>query len=299
MAKFRWLYSFNLCLYVLLVIVPGAVFASVGNVLSVSGLPQLVLKADASAHGLGPGAAVDPGDAVTTDAQSTAKIHLIDETILDVHSQSHVIIPNIMDPTSARRTVLIEVQRGKIRARVNRELERTRGRFEIHTYAASLGVEGTDFFVEVAPPDRGGVTTTTITVFEGKVAVRGAKDRDNPAGAKLELTAGMRYTATAKIIGQALEQDAFRPQDIEMLDAPALQELSRQAKLENATFLQSVSVAGGFGLSTLNTIGINVAGDKLGPLHASSRTDALFKKRFRDDEFSTQSNLVNLTIGFP
>lgn len=276
--------------------------AAVGQVLSVRGQPILTPKINALNQALGPGKSVDAGDLVSTDQKSTAKIHLIDETILDVNILSKLIIPRILDPLSRERMVFIEVQRGKVRAKVNRELERSKGRFEIHTHAAYLGVEGTDFVVEVQPPDQQGRTSTTITVIEGQVTVRSEEDPNNPSARRVTLGPGMRFTATARVIGEAVQRDLFRTQDIQRLRDSALNEAVRRAKLDNETFLQSVSLSsgpGGFGFSTLHTLSQNVKSDQIDPLNGNAENNALFRKRFRDDEFSTHSNLVDITIGFP
>lgn len=273
--------------------------ASVGTTLSVNGRPQLTLKADASRLRLGPGRALDAGDKVDTDNESNAKIHLIDETILDVGPLSNVTLPRLVDPESATRQVLIDVERGRVRAKVNRELERSKGRFEIHSYAASLGVEGTDFVVEVAAPDREGRTRTTITVLEGVVAVRGARDRDNPAAVQLRLRAGERFTAYARLIGDAVEQDAFDANSVEKLNAASLEQFAKAARLDNETFLQAVSVANGFGSGTMGLLARTVEAEPATAGAATKSSDVLFRKRFRDDEFATHSNLVSLTIGFP
>lgn len=272
---------------------------AVGTTLSVSGRPQLTLKTDASRLRLGPGRPLDAGDKVDTDNESNAKIHLIDETILDVGPLSNVTLPRLVGPESATRQVLIDVERGRIRAKVNRELERSKGRFEIHSYAASLGVEGTDFVIEVAPPDREGRTRTTITVLEGIVAVRGARDRDNPAAVQLRLRAGERFTAYARLIGDAVEQDAFDTKAVERLNAAALDQFAKTARLDNETFLQAVSVANGFGAGTLGVLARAVETEPSAARATSKPADVLFRKRFRDDEFATHSNLVSLTIGFP
>ncbi len=276
--------------------------ASVGRVLSVKGIPSVTLKSDSTQQGLGPGFPLNSGDLVSTDNQSTAKIHLIDETILDVNVLSRLIIPRLISPESPQRQVLIQIERGKVRARVNRELERAKGRFEIHTQAAAMGVEGTDFVVEVFPPDSNNITRTTISVIEGQVAVRQARDRDNPTGAKLILTAGMTYTAVAKIVGEAIEQDAFRREDIKQLEQSAIDDVARAAKLNNEAFLQSISVAGGpggFGVSTLQIVNRHLAKDGIQGLKQEKADDTLFRKNFRDDQFNDRSNFVDLTIGFP
>lgn len=276
--------------------------ASVGSVLSVSGFPAVTLKSDASQLGLGPGFALNSGDLVSTDEKSTAKIHLIDETILDVNVLSRIVIPRLINPDSPQRQVLIQIERGKVRAKVTRELERSKGRFEIHTQAAAMGVEGTDFVVDASPAGADGIARTTVTVIEGQVALRMAKDRDNPEAPKLVLTAGMSYTAAAKIIGEAIEQDAFKPEDIKKLEQPALDEIARAAKLNNEAFLQAISVSqgpGGFGAATLHAMNRHVVKDALPPMQQKNDGDRLFRKNFRDDQFNDRSNFVNISIGFP
>jgi hypothetical protein len=276
-------------------------YASIGQVLSVRGTPSVTLKKNSNQMGLGPGFALNTGDLVRTDEVSTAKIHLIDETILDVHVLSSLVMPHLLRPDSRDREVLIQIERGKVRAKVNRELERSKGRFEIHTQAAAMGVEGTDFAIEVFPPDAGNMVRTTITVFEGQVAVRQAKDRDNPAARQLILTAGMTYTAVAKIIGEAIEQDAFRLEDVKKLEDSALGEVAKAAKLTNETFLNSISLGGGggFGLSTLQVVNRNLIKDGVVSVRSGKESENLFRKNFRDDEFNNRSNFVDLTIGFP
>ena len=288
-------------LVLMLFTVARPAFAAVGQVLSIKGVPSVTLKKDSAQLGLGPGFSLNAGDLVSTDEISTAKIHLIDETILDVNVLSRLVMPRLVAPDSRERQVLIQIERGKVRARVNRELERSKGRFEIHTQAAAMGVEGTDFVIEVFPPDAENVVRTTITVIEGQVAVRQAKDRENPAGAKLILTAGMTYTAVAQIIGEAIEQDAFRLEDVKKLERSAIDDVARAAKLNNETFLQSISLGGGggFGLSTLQAVNRNLIKDGVVSVKSGKGNENLFRKNFRDDQFNDRSNYVDLTIGFP
>ena len=272
-----------------------------GSVLSVEGKPVLTVKQTSSRLDLRPGLKVSAGDAIDTDHASKAKVYLIDETILDIHSDARVLIPRLIAPDSPQRRVLIEVERGKVRAKVNREVDRNKGRFEIHTYAATLGVEGTDFVVDVQPPDASGLTKTTIIVVEGQVAVRAAKDGDNANAAFITLPAGTRYTAVAKIIGETLEQDALNGDDIEKLKSSEWNELARLSRLDNESFVQAISLAGGagFGASTLAAVSAGVRADRIPAVRAASREEQLFRKRFRDDDLNSRSNLVKLTVGFP
>jgi hypothetical protein len=284
-------------------LVPAGVLASVGNVLSLQGAPTLRIKSTSSEKTANVGQPLDPGDLLKTDQSSTVKLHLIDETILDVGTLSTLLIPRLLDPNSPQRNVLIDVERGKIRAKINRELERAKGRFEIHTNAATLGVEGTDFVIEVTPADASGSVTTRVTVLEGQVAVRLARDADNPAAPHLTLLPGQQFLATARLVGEAIEQDAFREQDIKKLEKAELDDLAKSARLTNETFLQAITLSGsgpgGFGTSTLQAMNRSLRADALPSIRREKSGDALFQKRFRDDQFSENTNFVNLSIGFP
>lgn len=260
-------------------------FAAVGRTLSVTGQPTLTTRSS-EVKILGPGFPLNPYEDIATDDQSTAKLHFIDETILDVSAGSSFRIPNIVAPDSPQRKVQIEVTKGRIRANVNREIERAKGLFEVHTKAAILGVEGTDFVIDVPPVAEDGTTTTTITVLEGQVAVRSGRELNNPAARHITLTKGMTFTATAKLIGETIQQDEFDEKLIQKLDSASLNDVASKAQLTNKTFIHAVSLSGkaaGFGASTLQTMGASIGADPIKAIKKASGDGKqdIFSTRFQ------------------
>lgn len=284
------------------IVFPSFCKGAVGVTLSVAGQPILKPKGISVPRPLDPGSSLESGDLVTTDIKSTAKIHLIDQTILDVGIESVVKIPKLLEPNSPGRQVIIDVERGRIRAKINREIDRSRGRFEIHTKAAIMGVEGTDFVVDVQPNADEESVTTIISVIEGQVAVRSGKSGDDPNARQITLTQGMRYTATAKLLGDMIEQDELDEKLILRLDEANFKELAGKAQLTNKTFLHAVSLTGrtvGFANNTIKTLSQTLRVDNVKPVKKASAdnalTAALFTSRFRetiDNQISTPARVV-------
>jgi len=115
-------------------------------------------------------------DAVNTQANARARIALDDGSVLNVGSESSMIVKK--HDAGAQQTDL-ELTYGKLRTQAQK-IAKPKGEFNVRTPAGVAGVVGTDFFVEFD------ITTQTmnVLVFEGHVNVC------NLAGVCVDVKAG-------------------------------------------------------------------------------------------------------------
>ena len=133
------------------------------------------------------------GDSVRVLAYSRAAILLPDETILRLDQNTAVTFTPPEEEGQDDTPSLLELLKGAIHI-----ISRDPRRLKVLTPFAGAGIEGTEFLVEVTDEE------TSITVFEGKVAV-------STESGDVDLLAGQRATTRAGL--QPLTQVAVRPRD--------------------------------------------------------------------------------------
>ncbi len=107
------------------------------------------------------------GDTLRTEVGGRIRVGLMDGSILNVGSQSSLLIE--MHDAKAQRTQL-QLAYGRVRASVVR-ITQPNGAFEVRTPSAVAGVVGTRFFVRAMPD------FTDVLSLDGNVAVTGASGR--------------------------------------------------------------------------------------------------------------------------
>ena len=100
-------------------------------------------------------------DRLKTDPQGRLRVALRDGSSLSLGSDSELVVVQ-HDPSSQQTTLQLFL--GRIREKVTK-LTQPNSKFETNTPHASLGVIGTDFYVEVTP------NATTVVVYSGIVRV--------------------------------------------------------------------------------------------------------------------------------
>jgi hypothetical protein len=146
-------------------------------------------------------------DHLKTDTKGRLRVGLRDGSSLSLGSDSELVVVQ-HDPTSQQTS--LQLLLGRIRERVVK-LTQPNSKFETNTPHASLGVIGTDFYVEVTP------NTTTVIVYSGIVrvtplniaaAVPGSQSVDVGAGQSVTVTSnGILGTVTA--VSQAVIQTSI------------------------------------------------------------------------------------------
>ena len=121
---------------------------------------------------------VDWQDLVNTQASGRARIALDDGSVLNVGSDSSMIV--VKQDAGAQQTEL-ELAYGKLRTQAQK-IAKPDGKFEVHTAAGVAGVVGTDFYVGYEN------NVMNVIAYEGVVRVC------NPAGVCVLLKAGQLTT---------------------------------------------------------------------------------------------------------
>ncbi|MGZ3708256.1 MAG: FecR family protein, partial [Bdellovibrionota bacterium] len=160
-----------------------------GKLVSMTG--QVVATAQGTApRQLHAGDPVMPGDSLKSDATSSAKFLMNDQTILDLNPSSELMVEHFELRSGSDRQVEISVMSGTLRASVNKPLMGA-GKFHIKTKSAIMGVRGTEFVVENS--DRAG--QSQLTVMKGLVQVAptapGAAEIGVSPGNQLSMASGM------------------------------------------------------------------------------------------------------------
>lgn len=127
-----------------------------------------------------PKSVVDWNDVVDTQVNARARIALDDGSVLNVGSESSMIVK--MHDAGAQQTDL-ELTYGKLRSQAQK-IAKPAGKFEVHTPAGVAGVVGTDFFVAFDLATK----AMNVLVFDGLVHVC------NLAGLCVDVKAGQFTT---------------------------------------------------------------------------------------------------------
>jgi ferric-dicitrate binding protein FerR (iron transport regulator) len=258
---------------------PGAMAAQVvaGKAVSTSG-DVLVRNEDSSAGAprmrkLKSGDDILKGDVINTSSSATAKLLLTDRSVLDLGGATLFKVDEYDRRNGSDRKVAMTMSYGKVRAAVNTPVGNA-GKYSIRTKTATMGVRGTEFiiasdlnFQPAAPasastassgsPGSGANTgftssgsaakthvTTQITVVEGKVDVT---DNSTPAKAPVHVKQGEQLTTVADVVG---DKTVRKPASVAAEEAPKVVKLDveqmktvvQEAKLEDKTFKQAVTI---------------------------------------------------------
>ena len=127
-------------------------------------------------------------DHLKTDTKGRLRVALRDGSSLSLGSDSELVVVQ-HDPTSQQTT--LQLLLGRIRERVVK-LTQPNSKFETNTPHASLGVIGTDFYVEVTPD------ATKVIVYSGIVRVTPLNVAAATAGTQsIDVGAGQSVTVTS------------------------------------------------------------------------------------------------------
>jgi hypothetical protein len=113
------------------------------------------------------GMKVFPKDSILTQADSRAKIVMVDKNEINVSPSSNIVIDNYeFDPAKDNKKVLIDVIYGKVRAKVEQKYDGESNKFQVKTPSAVAGVRGTDFFTSFNQV----TNSSKVVTFKGEVA---------------------------------------------------------------------------------------------------------------------------------
>lgn len=112
------------------------------------------------------GQKVFPSDKIKAGADSRAKIVMIDKNEINISPDSEIVIENYtFKPEENKKSVLINVLYGKVRAKVEQKYDSGENKFQIKTPTAVAGVRGTDFITGFNSATK----ESSVITFKGKV----------------------------------------------------------------------------------------------------------------------------------
>jgi hypothetical protein len=171
--KRTWIQCLVALIFAVQLVVPAAALsapapapAKVGQFVSVNG-DVSVLRAGAKLRPA-PQAALFQGDAVLTGKNASARVMLLDDTVITIDQNSRFEMRNF-SLQGGNRTSRVFLAFGKIVADVKRFLG-GKNSFEMESPTAVAGVRGTvvEFVVVIGPT---GIPTTTVTCLSGSVVI--------------------------------------------------------------------------------------------------------------------------------
>ncbi len=112
------------------------------------------------------GSKVLPGDVISTEKDSRAKIVMVDNNEINISPESEIKIEKYeFDPNQGKKDVLLNVIYGKVRSKVEQKYDGRTSKFQVKTPSAIAGVRGTDFITGYTPA----TSTSQVITFEGRV----------------------------------------------------------------------------------------------------------------------------------
>ena len=154
----------------------SAAAESVGVIETISGATTVKVKSSAGVERvLGVRGILQKGDVITTEESQVISIKLSDDTLMSIGPLSQVVIAK-SDLGNEQSDTDIELQKGMTHVAVQKVYNESH-KFFLRTSTATMGVRGTEFFVE-----HGADNQTSIHTLEGSVAV--GKAGENLANSK-------------------------------------------------------------------------------------------------------------------
>lgn len=202
-----------------------------------------------------PGQNVYAGDVVNSSSNGKIKILMKDKSVIDVGPSALFKVDQFKQNGGADREAEMSMMYGTVRASVTQKIQ-GKGKFNIRTPSATMGVRGTEFVVQSQVADLKTVrqsianpstpvpvakgVESKVTVIQGAVAVETPKVSPTDgaripasAAAPVMLSAGQALTATA---------DAVAPPKVEVVPPTQMAELKSMATVVDNTFTAAVSI---------------------------------------------------------
>lgn len=207
--------ALSLALLGLAFLLPAQAFAA-GRVLSVEGTPR-VERARGGSEELKRNDPIHIGDTIRT-GQGRVKLMFEDNSLMTLDRNTDIKISEYLySPAEQKRESMIDVFSGRVKSLVGRFLS-SQSDFQVRTPTAVAGVRGTHFMIDVDED-------STVTVFDGEVAVQDANGVEQLLGQGMQIRSGMQGH-----IGRPIQ-----------LTRQALQRLERELEVRGQSELQQQS----------------------------------------------------------
>lgn len=162
--------------------------AEVGHFEEVEGRVEFLRKGELPAEAAKQGEPLALGVMVRTKSGARAVIRFMDDTLLTIAPESRVVIQEyLFDTGKSHRRAVLKLLQGLVLAVVPRVLLRENPNFLMETHTASMGVRGTEWYVQLTPQ------ATDIYTVAGSLEVR---NNDAQVAGKV-ITQAMQYTRVA------------------------------------------------------------------------------------------------------
>src|SRR5579885_2434273 len=217
--------------------------AEVATVFATTGTPKLKKAGGASELELRAGSPLDAGDVVMTGEDSSAKLLLKDQSVIDVSPSTSFRI-DALDDDGPGRDAELKADFGKVRASVNRKLS-NKGKFLMRTPSTVMAVRGTEWVATSGAGKEEGKAQESVTVLAGKVAVSAVGSKEEPVvlergyrmNVYLEFARQKAWDVLRKALGGE-KSEAKRRHEVRTLSDAELLLLLRESRLEEHTIAQ-------------------------------------------------------------
>jgi len=217
-----------------------------GRDLGKKGIPQ--------SRTLKPGEKIYQFDVINTGSESAVKILFNDQSIIDLGASTLFKVEEYRNRGKPEdRKVQLNLAYGRIRAAINQKVGKE-GKFKLKTHAATMGVRGTEFYVNTGsvelspsggnPKLENNAAVTELVVTEGEVEAikvgpleKHSKPYSVSPGEKLTV-----ITDFPKEKGQGAEE--IKAPVLEKITSTELQSVVSATKVVDQTFSQSIKIDG-------------------------------------------------------
>ncbi|NBX77313.1 MAG: hypothetical protein EBQ92_12225 [Proteobacteria bacterium] len=187
------------------------------------------------------GQVLSKGVRLKTGPNSLVKLILADESILDLGSSSQLKLSDCQEK-NWKLKINLELEKGSVRALVNKAPKKKREDFQLKTNTSVLAVRGTEFFVSWQQDARGQVSEQ-IGVVEGRVEVRSLFDDSSKP---LSVVGGTEFRAEGlvqRVAGETKVESKAPPQ-IDQFTAQEQRQAEQNTKVESKVFESTVDLSG-------------------------------------------------------
>ncbi|NDG83987.1 MAG: hypothetical protein EBX52_02990 [Proteobacteria bacterium] len=192
-------------------------------------------------------------DVINTGSDSSVKILFSDESIMDLGPSTLFKVEEFQNTKGKpeARKVEMSLAYGRIRAAINQKVGKE-GKFKIRTHAATMGVRGTEFYVNAGSADslKAGVESksdskppvTELVVTEGKVeAVKSAGTAKETKA--VAVNPGEKFTAVVEPVkSESGGAPAPKAPQVEKISVAEMKAVVTTTKIVDQTFAQAIKI---------------------------------------------------------
>jgi len=186
------------------------------------------------------GQVLPKGASLKTGPKSLVKLILLDDSILDLGPSSQIKLSDCQEKNWNLK-INLELQKGSVRALVNKSPKKKREEFQLKTNTSVLAVRGTEFFVSWQQDNRGQVSEQ-IGVVEGQVDVRSIFDGSVKP---LSITGGTEFRAEGVVqqVGGQIKIEPKAPPKVDQFTAQEQRQAEQMTKVEPKIFENAVDLS--------------------------------------------------------